>query len=90
MRGVFITVEGVEGVPACVHHVVHGGVARHPQGDDQDQGEVLDLVAPELPDGLDDECPLRPVWCEAQEELVGRLKTTNFQHLLEQQATVVA
>ena len=33
---------------------------------------------------FDDECPLRPVWCEAQEELVGRLKGTNFQQLLEQ------
>jgi len=35
---------------------------------------------------FDDECPLRPVWCEAQEELVGRLKGTNFQQLLEQSA----
>ncbi len=33
---------------------------------------------------FDDDCPLRPVWCEAQEELVNRLKNTNFQHLLEQ------
>lgn len=33
---------------------------------------------------FDDECPLRPVWCDAQEELVGRLKGTNFQQLLEQ------
>jgi Rrf2 family protein len=24
------------------------------------------------------ECPLRPVWCEAQDELVSRLKATNF------------
>ena len=24
------------------------------------------------------DCPLRPVWCDAQEELVGRLKSTNF------------
>jgi Rrf2 family protein len=35
---------------------------------------------------FDDECPLRPVWCEAQEELVNRLKNTNFQALLEQSA----
>jgi len=35
---------------------------------------------------FDDECPLRPVWCDAQEELVSRLKNTNFQHLLEQSA----
>lgn len=27
---------------------------------------------------FDENCPLRPVWCEAQEELVGRLKATNF------------
>ena len=33
---------------------------------------------------FDDECPLRPVWCEAQEELITRLKNTNFQQLLEQ------
>lgn len=33
---------------------------------------------------FDDDCPLRPVWCDAQEELVSRLKATNFQQLLEQ------
>ncbi len=27
---------------------------------------------------FEDDCPLRPVWCDAQEELVGRLKGTNF------------
>ena len=27
---------------------------------------------------FDETCPLRPVWCDAQEELVGRLKSTNF------------
>lgn len=27
---------------------------------------------------FDDSCPLRPVWCDAQEELVNRLKGTNF------------
>jgi Rrf2 family protein len=27
---------------------------------------------------FDDNCPLRPVWCEAQEQLVSRLKATNF------------
>jgi Rrf2 family protein len=27
---------------------------------------------------FDENCPLRPVWCEAQEELVSRLKNTNF------------
>lgn len=33
---------------------------------------------------FDEDCPLRPVWCEAQNELVSRLKGTNFQQLLEQ------
>ncbi len=31
---------------------------------------------------FDDNCPLRPVWCDAQEELVGRLKGTNFADML--------
>jgi len=25
-----------------------------------------------------DDCPLRPIWCDAQEDLVKRLKSTNF------------
>jgi Rrf2 family protein len=25
-----------------------------------------------------EECPLRPIWCDAQEDLVNRLKATNF------------
>ena len=28
------------------------------------------------------DCPMRPIWCEAQEELVGRLKNTNFAEML--------
>ena len=35
---------------------------------------------------FDEDCPLRPVWCDAQEELVGRLKQTDFQQLLEKDA----
>jgi Rrf2 family protein len=31
---------------------------------------------------FDEECPLRPVWCEAQNELVTRLKNTNFAQLV--------
>jgi Rrf2 family protein len=31
---------------------------------------------------FDDSCPLRPVWCEAQDELVNRLKSTNFQNMM--------
>jgi Rrf2 family protein len=37
---------------------------------------------------FDENCPLRPVWCEAQSELVARLKGTNFAHLLEQSKVV--
>ncbi|WKZ36599.1 MAG: Rrf2 family transcriptional regulator [Anaerolineales bacterium] len=29
-----------------------------------------------------DDCPLRPVWCDAQDELVGRLKGTNFADMI--------
>ena len=32
---------------------------------------------------FDEDCPLRSVWCDAQEVLVKRLKGTNFQQLLE-------
>jgi Rrf2 family protein len=28
-----------------------------------------------------DDCPMRPVWCEAQAELVARLRSTSFAHL---------
>ncbi|MFZ5881699.1 MAG: RrF2 family transcriptional regulator [Chloroflexota bacterium] len=31
---------------------------------------------------FDQDCPLRPVWCDAQTELVARLKSTNFAQLL--------
>lgn len=34
---------------------------------------------------FDNKCPLRPIWCEAQEELVGRLKGTNFADMLAQE-----
>lgn len=33
---------------------------------------------------FDDNCPIKPVWCSAQEELVSRLKSTNFGDLLAQ------
>ena len=33
---------------------------------------------------FDDDCPLKPVWCEAQEDLVNRLKGTDFAKLLVQ------
>jgi len=31
---------------------------------------------------FDDNCPLRPVWCNAQDELVARLRGTNFAQLM--------
>ena len=31
---------------------------------------------------FDTDCPLRPVWCDAQEELVNRLKGTNFANMI--------
>ena len=33
---------------------------------------------------FDSDCPLKPVWCEAQKELVTRLKGTNFAALVAQ------
>ena len=33
---------------------------------------------------FDKDCPLRPVWCDAQEELVNRLRGTNFEQLMAQ------
>ena len=39
---------------------------------------------------FDKDCPLRPVWCEAQEELVGRLKGTNFADMISKGQTSAA
>ena len=33
---------------------------------------------------FDNDCPLRPVWCDAQDELVKRLQGTNFEQLMSQ------
>lgn len=33
---------------------------------------------------FDSDCPLRPVWCDAQEDLVKRLRGTNFEQLMSQ------
>jgi len=35
---------------------------------------------------FDENCPIKPVWCDAQDELVGRLKRTNFAQMLPQPA----
>ena len=32
-----------------------------------------------------EDCPMRPVWCEAQVELVERLRSTTFDHFLQKQ-----
>ena len=31
---------------------------------------------------FEENCPLRPVWCDAQEELIGRLQGTNFADMI--------
>jgi Rrf2 family protein len=31
---------------------------------------------------FDENCPIKPVWCDAQQELVNRLKGTNFADML--------
>lgn len=33
---------------------------------------------------FDNDCPLKPVWCDAQDELVKKLKNTNFAQLMSQ------
>lgn len=38
---------------------------------------------------FDEDCPLKPVWCEAQSELVTRLRNTDFSKLIAQ-STVAA
>ncbi len=43
-------------------------------------GPILlnECVADEANCAFSEDCPLRPVWCDAQAELVKRLKSTNF------------
>jgi Rrf2 family protein len=42
-----------------------------------------ECVGDESDCSFDEDCPLRSVWCDAQEALVKRLRSTNFQQLLE-------
>lgn len=35
---------------------------------------------------FEDDCPIKPVWCDAQDDLVTRLRNTNFQQMLVQPA----
>ena len=36
---------------------------------------------------FNDDCPMRPVWCDVQVELISRLKTTNFDPFPEERRT---
>jgi len=38
---------------------------------------------------FEENCPLRPVWCDAQEELVGRLKGTSFADMVSKGQTAL-
>src|SRR5512139_3843314 len=44
--------------------------------------QLNECVGSESACTFDDDCPIRSVWCEAQEELVTRLKKTDFAQLL--------
>jgi len=48
--------------------------------------QLNECVGSEGTCSFDGECPLRTVWCEAQDELVKRLKATNFADLMMQTA----
>ena len=48
--------------------------------------QLNECVGDEGTCSFDGDCPLRSVWCEAQDELVKRLKATNFADLLMQPA----
>jgi Rrf2 family protein len=45
--------------------------------------QLNECVAEDAECSFDEHCPLKSVWCEAQNELVKRLRGTNFAHLLE-------
>jgi Rrf2 family protein len=45
--------------------------------------QLNECVGDEANCSFDEDCPLRSVWCDAQEMLVKRLKGTNFHQLLE-------
>lgn len=49
-------------------------------------GPILlnECVEDEASCSFDKNCPLRPIWCDAQNDLVTRLKSTNFANLLAQ------
>jgi Rrf2 family protein len=45
--------------------------------------QLNECVSSEGSCNFDENCPIKPVWCSAQEELVNRLKNTNFADLLQ-------
>ena len=45
--------------------------------------QLNECVGEDADCSFDEDCPLRPVWSEAQKELVNRLKNSNFAQLLE-------
>jgi Rrf2 family protein len=46
--------------------------------------QLNECVAEEVCCSFEGNCPVRSVWCEIQDELVGRLKKTDFAQLLAQ------
>jgi Rrf2 family protein len=44
--------------------------------------QLNECVANEGVCSFEDNCPIRSVWCDAQDELVGRLRKTNFADLM--------
>jgi DNA-binding IscR family transcriptional regulator len=32
------------------------------------------------------DCPMRPIWCDTQDELISKLRSTNFSSVLPQQS----
>jgi Rrf2 family protein len=46
--------------------------------------QLNECVANEGVCTFEDNCPIRSVWCDAQDELVGRLRKTNFADLMQQ------
>lgn len=55
-------------------------------------GPILlnECVADEANCAFSEDCPLRPVWCDAQADLVNRLETTNFGQFITVPAAVAA
>jgi len=48
--------------------------------------QLNECVANEGVCTFEENCPIRPVWCDAQDELVKRLKTTSFADMLAREA----